>query len=1151
MSYINWNDAERGGYIFCLLSKHYGLYFTENGQNYICDTDTSLNVFEGKDGVYRVKDYGGRYPQFNRATGLQGVLKILFGDNLADKINALSACGYTPSTTSANTQFAPLPSAVSDSPSPIKTDKKKEKSPAQDSAPIAYETTEWGSELGQLTAKFFASKLGIDSLSDTADLLSQYGVAPLKKRGNFTFRPHNADNNYGAVFSVSDTQKFRQTNSPQYKWAQNKGATPYLFGYDQLPPSADDLFLVEGEPDTLAIKHHTGAAVASLGSADNFNQLPQDKAQELKRRFKRIFVLWDNDKAGRENARKFADKHGFIFVDAQDVFNEVARVYATAPYIKGSNDICDFIRLIRENETAGDAATHLLNIAINWVARAYAALPAPVPSAVPSAPATNPILPYTAPSAIAPRIKKIHIKADAEDRFSVPIFNALQTTYREYISESLPLWAIVATLQNCQKLAVKAPAGAGKSYAIGELAQAFCGMGDAALSQFVKTVLAGCERIIFAVPVQSIAKQLYAEFSRISGLSCGLVMQGESDNSIAAARASNLIITTYDGIAKLRDLIADSLFVVDETHQLASELYRADAVQNVWDFISQDGETTARKILLLSATHNNLMLNYLGATLLDLIGEIGHNINVSICVLSKQTKRPHQLAYILEKEKEGIAEGKGTVIIKLDNNAELRFFKKHLESLGYTVAHFTSEGGAHKDNIVYQNVTEGNESKGVKIGYFGQKIDFLLTTTLCEAGVSFKDSISAIYILDCKDAAKDVQLANRPRYIFGTDINILVRVIVFFKPADKADTDTTSAQDLFNFFLTNARADCARYNKQLADNPALKIKAKGLKLLQIEGDRIGTDILYNEKSPSPFRPHTVKILDKIRLSAAATATPELLKRRLESMDSRMTAQIIDFRDAANAAETVALRKAAKAINDKDKGEFLALLDGAVANTDSAILTKLVESYAYKIPDKDSRDRVLQSFGIVPINGKAAAKSKEKELSEFRAENLFLLNSECGAKRMAKAAKFYAESQKLPIVAAFDKAQKAKKSQIETDKSRHALGIRKGRKDSGIALGNDTDNGRLANAVCKKINTARYKLNERGGGGFTADKIAQIVNGVFAENNIKPVSTKAALAYIRPFYDTTKNRTTDKNRKTVTTYTLTPAKITPIPPQDAE
>jgi hypothetical protein len=87
-----------------------------------------------------------------------------------------------------------------------------------------------------------------------------------------------------------------------------KKPSDFIFGYEQLPPNSDQLIITGGEKDVLTLSSLGYLAIALNSETSN---LSQSKANELKSRFKNIFVLYDTDETGKYASEKLCSEHGF------------------------------------------------------------------------------------------------------------------------------------------------------------------------------------------------------------------------------------------------------------------------------------------------------------------------------------------------------------------------------------------------------------------------------------------------------------------------------------------------------------------------------------------------------------------------------------------------------------------------------------------------------------------------------------------------------------------------------------------------------------------------------------------------------------------------------------------------------------------------
>lgn len=76
--------------------------------------------------------------------------------------------------------------------------------------------------------------------------------------------------------------------------------SPYVFGWEQLPPEGGEVFITGGEKDVLSLAAHGFSAIAFNSETA---KIPPDKIEELSRRFKRIIFLYDSDETGIKESK--------------------------------------------------------------------------------------------------------------------------------------------------------------------------------------------------------------------------------------------------------------------------------------------------------------------------------------------------------------------------------------------------------------------------------------------------------------------------------------------------------------------------------------------------------------------------------------------------------------------------------------------------------------------------------------------------------------------------------------------------------------------------------------------------------------------------------------------------------------------------------
>lgn len=115
------------------------------------------------------------------------------------------------------------------------------------------------------------------------------------------------ENNPMYAYKVYNNFKIYKPLADKYtKWRNN--LTEYdIQGYKQLPKTGNILFITKSMKDVMCF-HELGYNAISPSSESTF--IPDDVLEELKKRFKRIIILFDRDPAGVKYSRKLSLKTG-------------------------------------------------------------------------------------------------------------------------------------------------------------------------------------------------------------------------------------------------------------------------------------------------------------------------------------------------------------------------------------------------------------------------------------------------------------------------------------------------------------------------------------------------------------------------------------------------------------------------------------------------------------------------------------------------------------------------------------------------------------------------------------------------------------------------------------------------------------------------
>ena len=120
------------------------------------------------------------------------------------------------------------------------------------------------------------------------------------------------------AYKVYNNFKIYRPLADKYtKWRNN--LTEYdIQGYAQLPKKGNILFITKSMKDVMCL-YEMGYTAISPSSESTF--IPLDILEQLKRRFKRIIILFDRDIAGAKNSRKLSLKHGLDAMFVHKKFN--------------------------------------------------------------------------------------------------------------------------------------------------------------------------------------------------------------------------------------------------------------------------------------------------------------------------------------------------------------------------------------------------------------------------------------------------------------------------------------------------------------------------------------------------------------------------------------------------------------------------------------------------------------------------------------------------------------------------------------------------------------------------------------------------------------------------------------------------------------
>lgn len=156
----------------------------------------------------------------------------------------------------------------------------------------------------------FWHKFGIN-----IEILKKYNVVAIEeycntsKEGKFYSVRSNPDKFIFGYDNGNWLKVYKPLDEKQYRF-QYLGTKEqdYIFGWTQLPEKADLLFITGGEKDVMTLAA-MGFNAISLNSETAV--LDNRIADELKQRFKKIVILYDNDQTGLKQSELLAANHNF------------------------------------------------------------------------------------------------------------------------------------------------------------------------------------------------------------------------------------------------------------------------------------------------------------------------------------------------------------------------------------------------------------------------------------------------------------------------------------------------------------------------------------------------------------------------------------------------------------------------------------------------------------------------------------------------------------------------------------------------------------------------------------------------------------------------------------------------------------------------
>lgn len=137
---------------------------------------------------------------------------------------------------------------------------------------------------------------------------------------------------------------YQPFNTRGFKWA-NRHDRSVISLWTKVPAEGDKVCICSSLKDALCLWANTG--IPALAIQGEGYGMSNTAINELKRRFKEVFICLDNDSAGLKDAKILASKTGFINV--------------VLPQFKGGKDISDMFKVLKDKEKFKEIMLNLFN----------------------------------------------------------------------------------------------------------------------------------------------------------------------------------------------------------------------------------------------------------------------------------------------------------------------------------------------------------------------------------------------------------------------------------------------------------------------------------------------------------------------------------------------------------------------------------------------------------------------------------------------------------------------------------------------------------------------------------------------------------------------------------------------------------------------
>lgn len=812
-----------------------------------------------------------------------------------------------------------------------------------------YITTGWNTQHGRVTLEHLQAKTGAG-----AKLLARYVVPICRKVGRdetgaVKYQYDSTGVNF--MYGFTDGRGLVRIAQPNQSKAKRLGAGAlgvYRFGFDQLPKDGTGLTCVicAGETDAICINACGNAygfyAICFNSEKKEFDQPTLD---ELRGRGFGLIAFYDNDNAGRTNIVKHAPLARVTYVDTNLLWQ-----YWNLPNVDTCKDICHLYAF-------GGFST--------------------VVGALEFAKLTNG-----------------RWERDAQNPYSVAIPHGYNVPIWQYLGENTETqygnlyfnptrFLELAMCQN-NKLSIISQAGTGKT----TLFQTLFGRDNILQAH-------GKDYYVLLVPTTTIAEQQYQEFINVFGVNAVQLIKGGEKNTNALDAGANIIISVYDSFPRLCGIgtgktkhIADILhrcyIVLDEYHLLlnAYDYRNTVSFRYIQNYVVENPNVPVCTMTGTPVLYANVARTYnQDGTHTDT-----HLFKHAFCTPQIQNKIKctiitHDLkraAFAGWVEDTTPANTVGTTLVKWDNKGyndinTARLAERNILAVSLNSDNKDEKGAAKK---CYDEICN--------TGKFSEPYEYLYFTKLLELGVSIKNQIARVVLLETTNFREIIQLANRPR-MQQDGTNAVVNLDILLK---EKSTDTDANAVLITDVLDEIAArtqhaleyakHCEKFEKRITTG---KLGRSGslanMHVTTDEKNRIVEEL--DGFGNAKHYVDTLGILLDILQIENSNVTPEILQTRLK-MDTRF--EFMPIVTGAAFEEDLAAKAELDSLKE-EKEKHLERFDALLldANTNK----QLLECVAFLCKSPELKEQIRDTFHLPKWSMDTNKDFLELELDAIRAK----------------------------------------------------------------------------------------------------------------------------------------------------------------------